>query len=126
MSYREKMPVEDKFKQVKITFGLRIEEVLYLVVRGADFLKPHQSWADSFFDLFYEHIKQEDGIVLERDPDFGNMLRELDAILLESGVRALFIRNIQKDLGFEAKKYRDRKLATRKPMENLERFLVSN
>lgn len=127
MSYREMMPIKDKFKQVKITFRLRIEEVLYLVVRGADFLKPHQSWAESFFDLLCEHIKKEDGIFLEKDPDFGNMLRELDAIFLEATVESVLIREIQKDLDPETrKKFRDRKVNSRKPTEDLHRFLVSN
>ena len=127
MAYKERQVLPEKHKMVKITFKERIKEVLGDILGGMDFLKPHQSWAQSFFDALSERIQEEDGVLLDMEPDFYNMLRELDAILLESGVAAVLIRNIQQDLDAETrKKYRDRKRKARKPLEDLERFLVSN
>ena len=124
---QEKAEPLEKFKQVKITFRLRIEELLDLIVKGMEFLQPDKSWAESLFDALSQYVKEEDGKILDKDKDFGNMLREIDAILLGAKVKSVLIAKIQTDMGFEAKqRFQDRKLKSRKPIEDLHLFLVSN
>jgi len=127
MPYNERKVLPEKFKQVQVTFKLRIRELLDLIISGMEFLQPHKSWAESLFIALSEYIKEEDGVILAVEPDFGNMLREIDAIMLETGVTSTLIRAIRRDLGSKTRKsFKDRKLKIRKPMEDLERFLSSN
>jgi hypothetical protein len=119
--------VKDKFKQVKITFKERIKEVLDDIINGMEFLKPDKSWPESLFIALCDRFEEEDHIVLDREPWYENMLREIDAIYLETMVTSVLIHEIQKTLDSETRrKLQDRKLKLRKPKENLHRFLVSN
>ncbi|MDP2926614.1 MAG: hypothetical protein Q8N65_00515, partial [bacterium] len=77
MPYKERVVLPEKFKQVKISFKERIREVLSDIINGMKFLKPGRSWAESFFIALSKRIKEEDGVVLDVEPDFGNMLREI-------------------------------------------------
>ena len=127
MSYKERIVLPEKFKQVKISFKERIREVLSDIINGMKFLKPGKSWAESFFIALSRRIKEEDGVILEVEPDFGNMLREIDAILLETKVTSVFIEQIRENLDSKTRDtFKDRKEGLRKPIEDFHIFLVSN
>ncbi|MDP2926883.1 MAG: hypothetical protein Q8N65_01975 [bacterium] len=103
----------------------RIKNLLDDVINGMDFLKPHKPWAESFFIALSERTKKEEGKSLNKK-QYGDMLRELDALFLELEVTTRFIRNVQGDLASEVgKEFKDRRTERRKPIEDFELFLAS-
>lgn len=103
----------------------RIKNLLDDVINGMDFLKPHKPWAESFFIALSERTKKEEGKSLNKK-QYGDMLRELDALFLELEVTTCFIRNVRGDLASEVgKEFKDRRTERRKPIEDFELFLVS-
>lgn len=115
----------EKKKEWRVT-EKRLKEILSDIVKGMKFPRPGKAFAEALFKELKKRTEEEEGMILG-DEQFGNMIREIDALVLEFGVTHLLLQKIQGSLDSQTRfNFKDRRTERRKPIEELHIYLVSN
>jgi hypothetical protein len=101
-----------------------LETILFEAINGLELPKTKSLAKSIFIEL--EQRTEEKGETLD-DEQFGNMIRELNALLFETRVMSAFLQKALNELDPETRKQlQDRRTSRRKPVEDFYARLVGN
>lgn len=113
--------MEELLKVKKLDSELRV--LLKDIISGMEFPIKGKSLSGSVLDELRSRLGPNANMSLgEEEKHFGNMLRELDTLLLETEAVYLLIKRIRESLDPAIReKFKDRRVRRRKPIENFMR-----